>query len=222
MRVLFIGNSYTYVNDLPHAFEQLADSGGERVGVGMLAQGGWTLAQHASDAATTTALGGSRWDDVVLQEQSETPVLEAWRETRMYPAAVRLVSMIRAVHATPVFLVTWAHRDGWPDGGVADFASMQKALDDGYDAIASQLHAEVAPVGDAWRIASALPDVASLWQQDGSHPSLEGTYLAACVVFTTVFHRSPVHLSFTAGLPVPEALALQNIAARTVLERPTG
>lgn len=61
LRVLFIGNSYTYVNDLPNVFARLAKSGGHRVEAAMAAEGGWTLANHADSARTndtiTSAIG---------------------------------------------------------------------------------------------------------------------------------------------------------------------
>jgi len=67
-RVLFIGNSYTTVNDLPGVFASLARSGGHRVETKRAAVDGWTLANHADSPATATALTASRWDIVVLQE----------------------------------------------------------------------------------------------------------------------------------------------------------
>src|SRR5437879_3318031 len=75
-RVLFIGNSYTFVNDLPGTFAGLAAAGGHRVQTGMLASGGATLEAHAADPATARALASTRWSGVVLQEQSEIPAVE--------------------------------------------------------------------------------------------------------------------------------------------------
>src|SRR5512135_2083048 len=72
-RVLFIGNSYTYVNDLPSTFVQLARSGGHEVEVGVAAPGGWTLADHARSPETLSTLNSAKWDFVVLQEQSQIP-----------------------------------------------------------------------------------------------------------------------------------------------------
>src|SRR5664280_2803382 len=80
-RILFIGNSYTYVNDLPRVFTDLARSGGHRVQTGMSAQGGWTLADHVASTSTLDLLRSSKWDFVVLQEQSEIPAMEQSRTT---------------------------------------------------------------------------------------------------------------------------------------------
>jgi hypothetical protein len=59
-----------------------------------------------------------------------------------------------------------------------------------------------------------------LWQDDASHPSTAGTYLAACVFYAAVFRQSPDGLEFTAGLPADSAAILQKVAAQEVLAHP--
>jgi len=219
-RILFIGNSYTYVNDLPATFTQLASAGGHRVQTGMAAEGGWTLAQHAGSAATIDMLTHSAWDDVVLQEQSELPAVEPSRSSVMYPAARQLVALVRKAGATPIFFLTWGHRNGWPENGLPDYGSMQAQLDSGYLSIAGELGAPVAPVGVAWWTASRQAPLPDLWQSDGSHPTAQGTYLAACVFYALVFRQSPEGLGYLDDLPPDTAHALQSIAAHTVLDNP--
>jgi len=220
-RVLFIGNSYTYVNDLPAVFTQLAASGGHRVETGMAAEGGWTLAQHVASSATLDELASSHWDDVVLQEQSEIPSVELSRTTQMVPAARQLTGKIRAAGATPIFFLTWAHQAGWPEKGMPSYESMQGQIDGAYLSIAGELAAPVAPVGVAWWAAVWQNPGLSLWQADGSHPSVQGTYLAACVFYAVIFRQSPQGLSYQSGLPTDTARTLQAIAADTVLKDPS-
>ena len=95
MRVLFIGNSYTSVNDLPDTFADLAWAGGHRVQTEALDEGGWTLQQHVAAPETAATLASEHWDVVVLQEQSEIPSLAVDRTQMMYPAATKLVAEIR-------------------------------------------------------------------------------------------------------------------------------
>ena len=78
----------------------------------------------------------AKWNIVVLQEQSQIPAVDQFRQQQMYPAARTLVAMARDASAQPVFFLTWAHRDGWPENGLDDYGSMQAAIDDGYLAIA--------------------------------------------------------------------------------------
>ena len=81
-RVLFIGNSYTNVNNLPGVFAELAGSGGHKVETGMAAPGGWTLANHVASTDTLGQLKSSAWNFVVLQEQSEIPAMAQVRRPR--------------------------------------------------------------------------------------------------------------------------------------------
>jgi len=219
-RVLFIGNSYTTVNDLPSVFGSLARSGGHRVETANAAVDGWTLAQHADSPATAAKLASANWDIVVLQEQSQIPSVEELRQTQMYPAARRLISSIRNSGARPLLYLTWGHRDGWPENGMPTYAAMQSAIDDGYLAIAGDQRAAVAPVGDAWAtlIARGAPDAP--WQDDGSHPTEAGTYLAACVFYATIFRENPKGLGYHSSLSADAAATIQSIAAETVLRDP--
>ncbi len=98
-----------------------------------------------------------------------------------------------------------------------DYPSMQSAIDSGYLAIASEVHAAVAPVGFAWWSVVGLEQQPGLWQGDGSHPTRKGTYLAACVFYAAIFGESPVGLGYHDGLSADEASRLQQIASSTVL-----
>jgi hypothetical protein len=217
LHVLFIGNSYTFVNDLPATFAKLACFGGHKVETGMAAVGGWTLGDHLASAQTLDQLKPQKWDVVILQEQSEIPAIPAARLQSMYPAARQLVAKIKAIGAQPLFFLTWGHRDGMADFGIKNFSDMQAQLDVGYKDIADELHVTVVPVGYAWlkaRIQSNL----NLWQDDGSHPNESGTYLAASVFYATLFHETPAGLSYTGGLSQDSAQFLQALAADTVLK----
>ena len=219
-RILFIGNSYTTVNDLPSVFASLARSGGHRVQTGTAAVDGATLDDHAGSSTTAAKLGSASWDVVVLQEQSQIPSVAQFRETQMYPAARRLVGMIRNHGARPVFYLTWARRAGWPENGMPDYGSMQASIDEGYLAIAAEQQATIAPVGVAWSAMVNQPAPPVLWQDDGSHPTEAGTYLAACVFYATIFRESPRGLGYHSSLSADEAAKIQEAAAETVLGDP--
>jgi hypothetical protein len=219
-RILFIGNSYTYVNDLPGLFARLAGAGGHPVEVATDAEGGWSLADHVNSSATLNKIILSKWNFVVLQEQSEIPAIGQSRTGEMYPAARILVRRIEDDGAAPILFLTWAHRDGWPENGLRTYEDMQFQIDQGYLGIAQELNAPVAPVGAAWLTAHQQYPQLNLWQDDGSHPSEAGTYLAACVFYAVIFHQTPAGLSYVAGLPKDTAEQLQAVAADTVLNDP--
>ena len=85
MNILFIGNSYTYYNDMPKMLESLARAAGFYAEVASVTKGGYTLARLASDdnengRRVTAALSGDmKYDRVILQEQSVLPAAEPER-----------------------------------------------------------------------------------------------------------------------------------------------
>jgi hypothetical protein len=216
-RVLFIGNSYTYVNDLPATLSKLAQSAGQRLETGMRAEAGWTLAQHFDSAATLEQIKSAKWNFVVLQEQSQIPASQSAREAGMYPAARSLAAKIKADSASPLLFVTWAHQSGWPENGQPGYEAMQLQINGGTMALAQELKAPVAPVGFAWLAVTRTYPQINLWQADGSHPNEQGTYLAACVFYTVIFQKSCEGLSYTGSIPKENAAILQKVASDTVL-----
>jgi len=220
-KVLFIGNSYTYVNDLPTTFATLARAGGYGVATGVLATGGATLEDHVASPETLSTIQAQKWTIVVLQDQSQNPSIDYYRENEMYPAAEHLALLAHADGAKTMFFLTPARENGWPAANLPSYAAMQSAVDTGYLTIAQKLDAEIAPVGDAWaRIVRDRTNI-MLWQSDGSHPTVAGTYLDACVFYASVFLKSPVGLSYTDGLSSRTAIILQSAAWTVVDDDPT-
>ena len=217
LRVLFIGNSYTFKNNLPELFAELVRSSGREIDVDMAAPGGWTLSDHAASEGTQTMIQSQGWDYVVLQEQSVIPSLQEERAETMYPAVRALDEMIRNAGADTALLMTWGRRDGLAEEGYPDFEAMQAELGAGYSEVGQEVGAIVAPVGLAWQKALAQDPQLDLWDSDWSHPAMAGSYLAACVLYAAITHESPEGLAYTAGLQQDTASFLQRIAAETVL-----
>jgi hypothetical protein len=224
--VLFIGNSYTYVNDLPNTFRQLALSLGDTVNVAMSAPGGFTLQQHAAYAPTLDAIASQPWDFVVLQEQSELGALPA-DATTTEDDALQLMADIEANYECtyPVLYMTWGRENGDPQfcanyPFMCTYAGMQQALRDNYVALANWNDAWTAPVGVAWKNARDTQPQIDLYATDGSHPSMAGTYLAACVFYCTFFQESCADATFNATLDLATAAILRGIASATVLDEP--
>lgn len=219
--VLFIGNSYTFGNNLPDVFSELSASGGHEVTVGMVAPGGWWLADHADSPETAARITSDNWDYVFLQEQSIVPSVQAERVGKMKPAVVDLVGQIKEHGATPVLYMTWARQGGFPDVGFDSYQPMQDAITAAYLGIGQDLLIPIAPVGVAWnRVLIDHPEI-PLYMSDGSHPTPHGSYLAACVFYATVFGESPVGLEYDGGLGAELAGNLQQVAADAVLADPT-
>lgn len=222
--VLFIGNSYTTANDLPNTLRQVALSLGDTVTVASSAPGGYTLQQHATYAPTLNAITSQPWDFVVMQEQSQLGALP----TDVTSTEYGLLQLRAATEANwectyPVLYMTWGRENGdaqfctnYPF--MCTYSGMQQALRDNYVALANFNDAWTSPVGAAWKTVRDTHPEIDLYVADGSHPSVAGTYLAACVFYTTFFHQSCTAATYTAGLDPAMAATLRAIASSTVLD----
>lgn len=225
-KVLFIGNSYTYSNDLPNLLRQLALSMGDTITVASSAPGGYTFELHTTNATTQALIAQQAWDFVVLQEQSQIPSFpDAQVEQDCFPFAAQLVDSIRAHSpcAEAVFYMTWGRENGdagncpnWPP--VCTYEGMQALLRERYLQMAFDNNAFAAPVGVAWKRTRELHPGIALYVGDGSHPSLLGSYLIASTLYSTIMRRSCADATFTAALPADTALILRTIATSTVLD----
>lgn len=206
IRVLFIGNSYTSTNDLPRMIEQLARVGKQPELVhASLMPGGTTFEQHWQAGEAQKLIASQPWDFVVLQEQSTVPLSQPERTVEY---ARRLHALIKPTGAKTVLYLTWA-RKAKPES--------QAQLNKAYQRAAHETGALLAPVGKAWAAALKDDPTLVLHQPDGSHPTPIGTYLAACVFYTTLYQQSPIGLPpIDSGLTPAQAKKLQTIAWRTV------
>ncbi len=221
--VLFIGNSYTYVNDLPGTLGSLAASLGKEITVDSKTNGGYTFQMHVNDAATYTKIHTRPWDVVVLQGQSQEPSFsDSQVNAQTLPFAVQLSDSVYANNAcgNVMYYMTWGRQNGdqqWSE--INTFEKMNTRLYHAYMRIAdSSDRAMVSPVGRAWSYVRANYPSINLYNADQSHPSVEGTYLAACTFYASLFQQSPVGSAYYAGLPAATAGILQQAAAAVVLD----
>lgn len=225
IRVLFIGNSYTYYNKMPSMFDSIARTQKKRVAVTAVTKGGEKLAGHLKNPKLLDKLKKGGWDFVVIQEQSAMPSYstpEVMRTT--YKAAHTLDSLIRvgSPKAQTVYYMTWGHKFGCqkPQEGyplINNYSGMQMRLANSYIEMAYDNNGRCAPVGLAWKeIREKHPDLV-LYKQDCSHPSVLGSYLAANVIYSTIFPK-PYQTVYTAGVPENVAEIIQQTAQNTVFD----
>jgi hypothetical protein len=201
LKVLFLGNSFTARNDLPGLIAKLAAARGKSLEHRLISAGGASLRQHWNAGEARRAIQEGQHNAVVLQEQSTLPVKNAMRmheNVRLFDEA------IKAAGGTTVLYMTWV-RQSAPES--------QQAITDAYSSIGRELGATVVPVGLAWQRFLAKHDRPVLHDKDQSHPSLAGSYLAACVFLAALFQESPVGLDAGGTGLDEESLALLQEAA---------
>jgi len=225
-RVLFLGNSYTGVNNLPQMIADVALSLGDTLIFDSNTPGGYTLNGHSTNAISQAKIAQGGWDFVVLQEQSQLPAFPYSQfSTASLPYSITLCNQIRAANscAKPLFYMTWGRKNGdqancaiYPP--LCTYSGMQGQLRERYLLMGDTNIAEVAPVGAVWRELRANNANIDLYQSDESHPSLEGSYLAACTFYASIFHKSPVGAAVPPTMFVMDAQAIQNQANQTVFD----
>ena len=140
--------------------------------------------------------------------------LADFAEEEMFPSARILDEKIKACGGQTIFFMTWAPKDGIKKEKRED---IQTQMATSYISIANELDGLLIPAGISFmRCAELYPEI-ELWDPDGHHPSLAGSYLAACTAYAVLYQESPEHCSYIADLDKEHALKLQQIAAELVL-----
>ena len=203
-RILFIGNSYTFFNGgLDKQLKGLAPS----IETECIAIGGYTLEKHWTEGNAVQIIREGKWDYVILQEQSQIPIIN---QKKFYDYVRKYDEEIRQRGAKTILLMTWERPDSKQFGVTTD------NLATAYTSIGKELGVKVAPAGLAFaRSISDKPELA-LFSQDG-HPTMEGTYLAACVLYQTIFENSPVGNPYSENsISAEMRVYLQGIAAENL------
>jgi hypothetical protein len=223
IRVLFIGNSYTSVNNLPRIVSRIAKSLGDHLEYDMSAPGSYTFKAHIQNQNTLQKIISQKWDAVVLQEQSLFSALaDDQVSQQVEPYALQLVKIIHDSNpqARIVFFETWGRKNGQSDfcktsPTFCSYESMQSQINTTYKKLALAAPGELAPVGEAWsQMRKAHPEI-ELFQNDGSHPTSEGTYLSACVFYKIIFEKRVIGASYL-NINSSYAKILQEITEQTI------
>ena len=219
-RALFLGNSYTAVNNLPQMVSNLAASAGDILLYDVNAPGCQTLQGHSSNSTSVNKIAAGNWNFVILQEQSQIPSLpENYVQTNMYPYAQTLNNLITTNNpcAETVFYSTWGRKNGdasncptWPP--VCTFTGMNDLLSQRYSTMAMQNEAIISPVGAIWKYIRQQNPSIELYQPDESHPSIAGSYLAACCFYTVLFRKDPTLITNDYALPTQDAANIRAAA----------
>ena len=173
MKILFIGNSHTYVNDMPAIVARLAEEEGVNCQVTMLAHGGWFLEQHAAEPDVRFNILYGGYDYVVLQEHAHP----FGPEEKMFLAAEKIGGWIQEAGSTAVAYMTWSEKEN-EEG--------QPRMTPAYEEMSRRLPALLAPVGEEWwKYQHAHPE-AEMYAPDGEHASMKGSEFAAGVIWDTI------------------------------------
>ena len=232
VKMLFLGNSYTYYHTYPVIFKELAWSEGHYADCKIFISGGYNMAQHLANPHSVELVDMGGYDYVMLQDQSVQPVLNGTADDAA--SAENLQKMVERVKkhspTSKVFIeITWGRRYGNNNFGkyeeylelypafYSDYDAMQNRLIEVVTAEAKQWGTMVTPVGLAWQIVMhERPDIV-LYHTDNHHQSYAGSYLSAAVAYLTIYGEKFGSNPANCKLDAPTAEYLRSVAERVVL-----
>ena len=196
VRVLFIGNSLTYTNDLAGMLVNVAKAAGDSsVKAAAVAFPDFSLEDHLAEGTALRALRNGRWEFVVMQ-QGPSSLPE--NQTLLANTSRQFEPFIRAAGAEPVLFMVWPSQLRF-----GDFPAVLVS----YRQAAHAVNGLFAPAGDAWTAAFEMDEEIALYGNDGFHPGVAGTYLAAIVLLHqlrgTAIASLPLRIP---GYPASEAM----------------
>ncbi len=223
--ILWVGNSFFYYNNSMHGhYGRLVTSAGMRQRSTSATLSGSGLDWHDMESLLRpNGLGrysfvgdneirfnppGRQYDTVIMMDCSQCPVHPQLQPV-FFDTVRKNAQLLAKAGVRPVLFMSWAYKDK---------PEMIKGLADAYVRAGKDNGTLVIPAGLAFAKAVSRRADVELWEADKRHPSLAGTYLATCTVFATLTGKSPVGLSYTAGLPADVATLLQQAAWDTVQE----
>ena len=209
LKVLFIGNSLTYENDLPRTVAQLALSAGlPSCYCYQIAYPDFALEDHWYLREAVNALQDESWDFVVMQQG---PSALATSRANLIQWTQEFGLLIDENGARAVMYGVWPQ-----ESRSFDFPNVTTS----YRLAAEAIGGLLAPAGEAWQFAWAADSTLPLYAADNFHPSTMGTYLAALTIFERVYNHTPVGVQESAVVdgrvqswPTATVLLLQEAAA---------
>ena len=207
LRILFVGNSLTYFNDLPGIVTALAGAAGEEAPVcRSVVHGGFSLEDHWIQGDALKAIGEGPWDFVVLQ-QGPSGSDDGREVLRQY--ARRFAPAIRKAGGRAALYMVWPG-----DARPRDYGDVAAS----YRLAAKDVGGVFVPAGEAWQIIRKQAPGIALYRSDGFHPTATGSYLAALVFVGELYGRSPVGLPATLRLASGDELAVAPAEAKVLQE----
>lgn len=220
LRVLCIGNSFTYVADAHMKLRELALSQGHYMEVNGQLRGGYTFRRHLNCDETLGAIVYNAYDHVFLQDQSRTPALYAKDTVRCRLIALDTAELAERVRIYSPDAHLWLEQTwSYTQGDCGSFGSLEEfdsLLRSGVRQIASRINADVSPIGEAFIICRAEEPTIDLYDGDAKHQSAYGSYLKACVNYLLLYRQPFTQDAATCYLDGVKCRKLQKIAERVV------
>jgi hypothetical protein len=228
--ILFIGTNLTAENNLPRMVYKLAKSMGDSLFYLTMAPYDYDFERQCSDKSTKAVLKDFNWDFVVLQESGWRIALPPsmtdsmsfiWADTLKQiirennPSAQLIVFLTNGfINGVKAIDANWAKTD--PD--VSNYNGMQERINQNSIKLASRLDAQLAPCGILWNICMDYDSTLILHQSDRINPTINGSYLSACTLYSTIFRKKLNGAYSPLEITEENALFFQNTVSEALFE----
>ena len=212
--VLFLGNSYTGVNNLPQIIKDIALSTGDTLILDSNSPGGYQLIDHSLDVNSRNKIIAGGWNYVVIQGQSQEPITFSNQFTSGGSALNNLVKQYNPCAITMPYM-TWGRKNGDASNCgsfpvMCTYQGMDTTIRNRYLNFTKLINGEVSPVSVVWNYLRNNHPTIELYQADESHPSPSGSYVAACCFYASIFKKDPTLISYNFGLNANDAAIIKN------------
>lgn len=220
-RALFLGNSYTYFNNMPQMVATIADGLGDSLIFDMYAPGGYTLDDHGTDPVSEAKIMQGNWDYLALQEQSQIPAIPGYWSNEL--SGINSLFRTHNPCGRLMFYMTWGRKNGDANNcqafpNMCTYIGMDTQIRKTYIEMAQVYGGELSPVGAAWRYVRQNHPNIDLYNPDESHPSQAGSYLAACCFYAAIFKKDPTLSIYNYVLTPAVASVLRQAAKQVVYD----
>ncbi|MGX7668455.1 T9SS type A sorting domain-containing protein [Flavobacterium pedocola] len=217
-KILFIGNSITYFNDMPILFRDIANSKGKNVTTQMYAPGGTGFVNHVDDANVYSLFRNNVWDAVVLQPGSGESAGASWPVNTTIQRGQKLMDSIKRYSPCAKILL-YQIPYGVPSSTTYNtYFQVQTQIRDSITKMADNLHVPFVPAGECARMHyNAQQDLLLHGSYNDIHPNLNGSYLVACAMYAALFQEPVTGTTSYGGVPQATATYFHGIADQVVL-----
>ena len=195
INILFIGNSYTHMNNMPKIFNDISKYNNKNVYVEMNTKSNSSFKIHSSRLDMYESIKSRNWDFIILQGFSrEFSFSKSHIDTASLPYLDKILDSIHKYHPCVNLLLynTWGYKYGvhYRDE-INDYSKMQDSVIKGYEYVSELYDIPIVPVGMVWRNVYKSNPKINLYNKDNQHPSFYGSYLSACTFYSSIFQEYP-------------------------------
>lgn len=218
LKILFVGNSLTGSNNMPDMFENFASLNGKKVEVTKYLIYGPSFRAYYTQENFNNILIAKQWDYIFLQ--SDDLVASEDYRIKELNALTHVKNLIKSYNNNTkiLYFMCWTMPSGYFN---FSYEELYQHIFDGMIFVTRQYDFGIVPVGRAWYLTTDTSRRNALYESDGWHPTMTGSYLYACVLYVSIFKESIQNTSYSSSLSEGDAAYFRRLASETVLENLT-